>query len=158
LHSRIPFSKFRLLAIELLTLFLNFADSVSSLGELSQDSLSSQDLVPMGQANSGGSCPCNSRASSEYCEPDPYEPWPYAPDLYEGEPTREEAWLESDIRDAEQDYADRQASAAMESTGNDYIPQEFGFQTTSLRSKSLLQRNILGSKLDSAFTLGGCEA
>ncbi len=103
-------------------------------------------------------CPCDSPASSEYCEPDPYEPWLFAPDLNEGEPTREEAWLESDIRDTEQDYADQEASAAMESTGNDYIPQEVGFQTTSLRSKSLLQRNKLGSKLDSAFTLGGCEA
>jgi len=60
----------------------------------------------MGQANSGGSCPCDSRSSSEYFEPDPYGA--YTADLYEGEPTREEAWLESDIRDAEQDYADRQ--------------------------------------------------
>ena len=49
----------------------------------------------------------------------------YTADLYEGEPTREEAWLESDIRDAEQDYADRQASAATESTGNDYMSQEY---------------------------------
>ena len=77
----------------------------------------------MGQANSGGSCPCDSRSSSEYFEPDPYGA--YTADLYEGEPTREEAWLESDIRDAEQDYADRQASAATESTGNDYMSQEY---------------------------------
>ena len=77
----------------------------------------------MEQPNSGGSCPCDSRASSEYFEPDPYGA--YTADLYEGEPTREEAWLESDIRDAEQDYADRQASAAMESTGNDYMSQEY---------------------------------
>jgi hypothetical protein len=77
----------------------------------------------MEQPNSGGSCPCDSRASSEYFEPDPYGA--YTADLYEGEPTREEAWLESDIRDAEQDYADRQASAATESTGNDYMSQEY---------------------------------
>jgi len=104
-----------------LTLFLNTADSASSLGELSsQDSHFSQDPVQMGQANSGGSCPCDSRSSSEYFEPDPYY-GAYTTDLYEGEPTREEAWHESDIRDAKQDYADRQASAATESTGNDYM-------------------------------------
>ena len=74
----------------------------------------------MGQANSGGYCPCDSRSSSEYFEPDPYY-GAYTTDLYEGEPTREEAWHESDIRDAKQDYADRQASAATESTGNDYM-------------------------------------
>ncbi len=85
-----------------LTLFLNTADSVSSLGELSsQDSHFSQDPVQMGQANSGGSCPCDSRSKFEYFEPDPYRA--YTADLYEGEPTREEAWLESDLRDAEQD-------------------------------------------------------
>ena len=54
----------------------------------------------MEQPNSGGSCPFDSRASSEYFEPDPYGA--YTADLYEGEPTREDAWLESDIRDAEQ--------------------------------------------------------
>ena len=74
-----------------LTLFLNTADSASSLGELSsQDSHFSQDPVQMGRANSGGSCPCDSRSSSEYFEPDPYY-GAYTTDLYEGEPTREEA-------------------------------------------------------------------